>query len=137
MRGSKSSEAPRRLARAAERFADWRRSHEPGTRVPESLWAVAVKLATKYGVSQTTVALRLNYGGLKRRLEARAMEARPRRASSPITTFVELPGPMLAAPGECVIECENAAGSKLRIHLRGGQAPDLLALSGNFWNLQR
>jgi hypothetical protein len=137
MSGRKASEVPRWLAHVAERFADWRRSHEPGTRVPESLWAVAVKLATKCGVSRTAVALKLNYGGLKRRVEGRALEARPRRASSPMPAFVELPGPMLASPAECVIECENAAGAKLRVHLKGGHVLDLLALSGSFWNLQR
>lgn len=136
MRGRKNGAVPRRLARAMVRFSNWRQSHEPGTRIPRHLWAVAVRLASRYGVSRTAVALKLNYGGLKRRVEARTVEARPRRAAGAIPAFVELPGPMLAAPSECLIECENAAGSKMRIHLKGGQAADLVALSGSFWGAQ-
>lgn len=136
MRGGNGSELPRRLTRAAERFASWRRSHGPGTRVPESLWAVAAKLAAKYGVSKTAVALKLNYGGLKRRVEAAARKPTPSPASRSMPAFVEWTGPILAAPAECLIECENAAGSKMRVHLKGGHVPDLLALSSRFWSLE-
>jgi hypothetical protein len=98
---------------------------------------VAVKLAAKYGLSKTAVALKLNYGGLKRRVEARATKPTPQPASRSTPAFVEWTGPILTAPAECVIECENAAGSKMRVHLKGGHVPDLLALSGRFWSLER
>lgn len=51
--------------------------------------------------------------------------------------FVEWPAPPLTAAGECVIEFENDAGSSMRIHLKGRHTPDLVALSGNFWNTRR
>ena len=136
MRGRKNVEVPPRLARAAARFANWRRARELGTRIPESLWALAAELATTYGVCQTAVTLRLDYYGLKKRLESQASQ--PNTPSTPSTrpAFFELAASTLVTPGECVIEFENAAGSRMRVHLKGGQAPDLVALSGSFWNAQ-
>jgi hypothetical protein len=49
-------------------------------------------------------------------------------------TFVEWPASSFPAPTECVIELENAAGSRMRIELKGSHTPDLVALSGTFWN---
>ena len=33
-----------------------------------------------------------------------------------------------------VIELEDVAGSRMRVHLKGYGVPDLLALSRSFWN---
>ena len=133
MRGrKKKGEVPLRLLRAAKRFADWRRARVLGARIPESLWALAVEMATTFGVCQTAAMLRLDYYSLKKRLEAEVSQpdlATPSRHSA----FVELSAATLMAPGECVIEWENAAGAKMRVHLKGAQSPDLVALSGSFW----
>jgi hypothetical protein len=32
-----------------------------------------------------------------------------------------------------MLELEDAGGAKLRVHLKGFEAPDLAALSGSFW----
>ena len=56
----------------------------------------------------------------------------PRSAGRP--AFVELPAAMLALPGECVLEFENAVGAKLRVHLKGATIPDLVALGRSLWN---
>ena len=136
MRGRKNVEVPPRLARAAARFANWRRARELGTRIPPSLWALAAELATTYGVCQTSVTLRLDYYGLKKRLAAKASQPTTPSTPSPRPAFFELAASTLVTPGECVIEFENAAGSRMRVHLKGGQAPDLVALSGSFWNAQ-
>ena len=133
MRGQKKGRAPRGLLRAAKRFADWRRTRALGARIPESLWTLAVELATTYGVCQTAVMLRLDYYGLKKRLEAKVSQPDPLAAPSQRPKFVELAASTLVAPGECVIEWENAAGAKMRVHLKGTQTPDLVALSGSFW----
>jgi hypothetical protein len=50
------------------------------------------------------------------------------------STFVELPSSALSIMSECVIELEDAAGSRMRVQLKGQNAPDLLALSRSFWN---
>lgn len=137
MLGRKNGEVPPRLSRAAARFAKWRRTRALGTRIPESLWALAVELATSYGVCPTAATLKLNYYDLKKRVAANASPSGRSDASSPSPTFIELAGPTLGTSGEWVIECENAAGSKLRIHLKGSHVPDLLALSGSLWNSSR
>lgn len=136
MRGRKNVKVSSRLSRAAVRFVDWRRTRAVGARIPEFLWKLAVKLATTYGVAQTAMTLKLDYYGLKKRVEAKASQAGARRASNPTPAFVELAASTLATPGECVIELENAEGARMRVHLKGGHVPDLVALSGSFWNAQ-
>lgn len=136
MRDGKNG-VPPRLSRAAARFAEWRRARVVGARIPASLWASAVKLATVYGVCRTAAVLRLDYYGLKRRVEAKASIAAPEAASGQPPAFVEWPVSVLGSGGECVIELENAAGAKMRVQLKGMHAPDLLALSDSFWNTRQ
>ena len=52
---------PAELARAAARWAQWRRTPELGARIPRSLWKLTIELATRYGVSKTAIALRVDY----------------------------------------------------------------------------
>ena len=127
----RGSQVPPRLKRAAERFAAWRRTRKVGMRIPEPLWRLASRLAVAYGVCRTASELGLDYYGLKRRVEEQASPAQ-RSAGRP--AFVELPASTLALAGECILELENAAGSKMRVHLRGGAMPDLAALGRSFWN---
>jgi hypothetical protein len=97
------------------------------------LWGLAVELATTYGVSQTARTLKVDYYALKRRLQPSASQSGPRESVSQKPAFVEVAASTLVTPGECVIEWENAAGARMRVHLKGLQAPDLVALSGSFW----
>ena len=48
--------------------------------------------------------------------------------------FWELPLPASAGDCECTLELEDAAGAKMRVHLKGVATPDLAALSRSFWN---
>ncbi len=129
----RGSRVPPRLKRAAARFAVWRRTREVGMRIPEPLWRLASRLAVAYGVCRTASELGLNYYGLKRRVEEQASPAH-RSAGRP--AFLELPASTLALAGECILEFENAVGSKLRVHLKGGAIPDLVALGRSFWNAE-
>lgn len=135
MGSRKKRELPPRLARAVVRFAKWRGARAAGTRIPQSLWALAVELASTYGVCQTAGALRLDYYHLKKRVAAQSSRSGP--ALPPPPLFVELPASTMSPPGECVIEWENSTGSRMRVHLKGGQTPDLVALSGSFWSGQQ
>ena len=128
MGGRKRCEVPASLARGRERFESWRRARKIGTRIPERLWTLAVKLANAHGLNRAAAELRLDYYALKKRVEA--AKARSRSATS---AFVELPPPPPAIAGECVIEFEDAAGACLRVHLKGCDAPDLVALGRGFW----
>ena len=100
-----------------------------GARIPERLWTLAVKLAVAHGLNRTASALRLDYYTLKRRVESTNSHA---RSATPV--FVELSPPPVAAPRECVIEFEDNLGASMRVHLRGCEVPDLLALGRSFWS---
>ena len=123
-------EVPSSLTRLGQRFVTWRKTRSPGARIPESLWNSAVKMAGKYGVSPTARALKLDYYSLKKRADAASR-------SVPTPTFVELPSAALSvssASSECVIQWEDAAGARMRVHVKGQNLPDVLALSRSFWN---
>jgi hypothetical protein len=104
------------------------------TRIPEPLWASAVKLAGKYGIHRTAKALRVDYYALKKRVEgAPAAIASKTPTEVARAPFLELPAAPWVGSGECTLELEDAGGAKLRVHLKGFEAPDLAALSRNFW----
>lgn len=117
------------LTRAAWTFGQWRRTHPYRSRIPRSLWDLAVELADHHGVSRTATALKLGYYDLKRRVAERIV---PNDAGTP-ATFVEI-GPTSPAVGcECTIDLQKRDGSRMRIELKGASAPDLAAVSRGFW----
>ena len=123
---------PARLERLRRRFERWRGTHKARSRIPEPLWASAVKMAGTYGLNRTARALRLDYYAFKKRIErqpATALNSSERAAS----TFLELPLPASAGACECTLELENAGGATMRVHLKGVATPDLAALSRSFW----
>jgi len=128
MGGRKQREVPTPLARGRDRFEAWRRVRKSGTRIPERLWTLAVKLAGAHGLNRAASVLRLDYYSLKKRVESANAHAR-----STTSAFVELPSPPPAIAGECVIEFEDATGGRLRVHLKGCDTPDLVALGRGFW----
>ena len=138
----KPRDLPARLAGLRRRFEDWRRTHKARSRIPDSLWGSAVKMAGVYGLHRTARALRLDYYALKKRVEqetfvndmASISATGPKRKL--VTPFLELVPPLSAGVGECIMEWENAAGAKMRVHLKGVAPPDLAALSRSFWNPQ-
>ena len=123
---------PPRLEDLQRRFQHWRQSHQARSRLPDALWASAVKMAGSYGLNRTAKALRLDYYSLKRRLEARTAVAIADRSEPAVATFLELTPTV--GPGECTVELEDSGGAKMRVHLKGFAAPDLAALSRSFWN---
>ena len=131
---------PARLKGLRRRFERWRRTRKVRTRIPEPLWASAVKLADRYGIHRTAKALRIDYYALKKRVEQNAVNAGaqqgPATASkmAAAAEFLELPAAAWPGCGECTLESEDAGGAKLRVHLKGFAAPDLAALSRSFWN---
>jgi hypothetical protein len=130
MKNPSKSTVPARLDRGRKRFETWRRKHKTRCRLPEPLWTAAVKLAREYGVNRTARTLRLDYNGLKKRMAATASES----SSAAPVPFVQLLGSELTTATECVMECEDAHGTKLRLHIRGPQLPDLATLIGTLWN---
>lgn len=124
----KRAELPSSLLRLEKQFAEWRKNRQRGERIPRRLWNSAASIAQKHGVNQTATVLKLEYYALKRRVDERSSEA------SPSTAFLELPPAAFASASECVVEFEDRFGSSMRVHLKGAEVPDLLALSRDFWN---
>ena len=143
MTTKRTRDLPARLEGLRRRFGRWRRTRKVRGRIPEPLWAAAVKLAGRYGIHRTAKALRVDYYALKKRVEEKAAVAGSEdqaaaTASNVLTRaararFLELPAAAWAGSGECTLELEDAGGAKLRVHLKGFEAPDLAALSRSFW----
>jgi hypothetical protein len=124
-----TNQLPEDLARARSRFQAWRRGRrKAGSRIPQPLWALAVRLANAHGVSRTATVLGLDYYGLKKQVEAVAGQA-----SSP--AFVELPS-SLGIGKQCLFELDNGAGATMRVQLMGYDAADVAILSRSFWSGQ-
>lgn len=125
---------PARLEAVRGRFVEWRRARRVRTRIPEPLWAAAVKVAQKYGIHRTSKVLRLDYDRLKRRVEEDSAGQAEVVSKGRAVGFVELPVPLPRSMGECLIEWEDGEGSKMRMHLTGAETPDPAALSRSFWS---
>jgi len=127
---------PTRLERARERFERWRKTRTR-RRIPEALWAQAVQLSGEYGVHRTARALRLNDDKLRHRV--RSAPAPGPRSPGKASGFWELvrSEPLdTAVHGvpECIVELEDACGTKLRVHWKGGRLPDASVLRRTFWS---
>ncbi len=134
MRSRTTQVIPARLEAGRRRFERWRKTRKGHSRIPEPLWTSAVKLAGAYGLCRTARMLGLDYNALKKRINS----ADPQDSSGqePTTAFVELVPPQRACLPECIVELEDPRGAKMRIHLKGAEAPDLAALSRGFWSIE-
>ncbi len=141
-----SSDISKDIQKVLRRLERWRSAHTGRLPIPKRLWAAAVELARKHGVSPTAQALHLEYGKLKRLREAaggvkksraaKTPRAGPRRAQSAAPpTFMELMATPEGGQAECVIELEGRRG-KVRIQWKGTTALDLAGLSRAFWESQ-
>ena len=121
------SDFPAACSRLQRKLAQWRQQRRPRARIPEELWRGAAQLARTHGINRTARALRLDYYSLKQRATALA------GSGMRVPEFVELlPGGLSAPRPECLIEVEDPGGAKLRIHLQGGELPDVAALMRGF-----
>jgi hypothetical protein len=108
-----------------QRELDEFRSTQPHRKkLPETLWQAAVELARQHGVYSVAHPLRLDYVGLKRRLDG--VPDCKKKAAKPV--FVELIADHSATMADCVIEFESSVGSKMRIQWKASTAPDWISL---------
>jgi hypothetical protein len=73
------------------------------SRLPATLWAAAAELAKRHGVNPTARALRLDYTGLRKRVENQGRPKR-KRATTPTPTFMEFVAPGAKAVTNCTVE---------------------------------
>jgi hypothetical protein len=112
------------LEEAKARFEGWRQNRKGKAAIPDELWATAVEVARKEGVSRTSTELRVEWNHLKRRMAA-ASGASPKPAPP---TFVELVPPKARPLPECTLELEGRRG-KLRIQLKNASASFVATLT--------
>ncbi|MBV9157658.1 MAG: hypothetical protein JO097_15440 [Acidobacteriaceae bacterium] len=80
------------LEQLRRRFEEFRNAQPGYKRLPKPLWAAAVELAQRYKVNPTARALRLEYSGLRRRVENQRRPRRKRTAATP-PSFLEFVAP--------------------------------------------
>ncbi len=118
------SPTPEPIAQLQRRFDEFRSTQPHRTKLPETLWQAAVELAREHGLHPVAHPLRLDYMGLKKRLEG--VPGPQKMVAAP--AFVELIASHPATISECVIEFESSIGSKMRIQWKGSSTPDWASL---------
>lgn len=129
MRASRGGELPKDLLRGRSRFQAWRQRRKTRSRIPDTLWALAVRLVKRYGLHPTARALGVDYYSLKKRAEVAASEA-----PVPGPAFVALPPAMVGK--QCLFELNNAAGATLRVQLLGYDTAAVEALARAVWSAE-
>jgi hypothetical protein len=119
-----ASRIPEPIAQLQRRFDEFRSMQPHRTKLPETLWQAAVELAREHGLHPVAHPLRLDYMGLKKRLEA--VPGPQKKVAAP--AFVELIASHPATISEYVIEFESSIGSKMRIQWKGSSTPDWASL---------
>lgn len=117
---SKSTHIPGPIEQLQRQFDEFRSTRPHRTKLPETLWQAAVELARQHGVYSVAHPLRLDYTGLKKRLDG--VPDPKKKSAKP--TFVELVAAHPATMSECVVEFETSIGSKMRIQWKGSSTPD-------------
>ena len=87
---------------------------------------MAVDLAKREGMYQTARALRLDYAGLKKRIENHSPARRKR--STPPPSFMEFIAPGAKPVTDCTVEVETVHGGKLRLNLKAVATTELVNL---------
>ncbi len=119
------------LEKTRRRIARWReRRPYRGAAMPAALWAAAIALARHHGLYTTARTLHVDYGSLKKRLDA----AGAGRVPSP--AFIELPARPTGL-GPCVIDLQVPRGGRMRIEVAGVTMADLVTLTQGAWGRDR
>jgi hypothetical protein len=114
-------------------FEEWRQTRKsPRELIPGNLWAAAIRLCSHYSINHVSRSLHLSYTTLKKKVQGKNPVPKKKKLSSP--TFVELDWQDNFPATECIIEMDNAHGSKMRMSLKGRADLDLLELGKVFWN---
>jgi hypothetical protein len=132
----RTSPVPDSIAELQAELEQFRSSHPPRTKLPQSVWQSATELARCHGIYVVAHSLRLDYSTLKKHVSGSPeVSATPRKRTA--TKFVELIGATRARVDEYVIEFESARGPKMRIHWKAATPPDWAVLLRAWRRLER
>ena len=117
------------IEKVLERFEEWRKTRKRGTKIPEDLWAAAVKLADTYSLTEICQWLKVEFNHLKKRVEH--SQAIVQNSSA---DFVELNLSRIVSGPEYVIEVERPDGARMRISVKGAVDTGLIEAAKTFWS---
>ncbi len=119
------------LSEVKEQFKTWRKTRKSPRPIPKKLWTAAVSLTANYSLSQISRELVVDYSALKKRA---AVKKNAGAASMSPADFIEVNLQPPGAVAECIVEMQDIAGAKMRMHFRGRPDFDLLELAKAFWS---
>lgn len=125
-RVSSSSNVSESMTALQTQLAEFRSTHPPRTRLPQSVWQSAAELARCHGLYVVARSLKLDYCTLRKHVNGSPES--PRRQKKTPPKFVELIGAARHSVDEYLIEFESARGRKLRIHCKSNTPPDWTVL---------
>ena len=124
MNNKSATPIPDAIEQLQRQLDEFRSTRPHRKKLPETLWQAAVELARQHGVYSVAHPLRLDYVGLKKRLDG--VSDPKKKAAKP--AFVELIADHAATMADCVIEFESSIGSKMRFQWKASTAPDWISL---------
>ena len=117
-------------------LTEFRSTHPPRTRLPQSLWHSAADLARCHGLYVVARSLKLDYCTLKKHVSSSPEPAFRGRKKAP-PKFIELIGATRQSADEYLIEFESVRGRKLRIHCKTNTPLNWRALLGAWRRVER
>ena len=113
---------PAELAEVESKFEAWRQQRQGRARIPPALWDAAVALVPAYGATRVSAALRLDFSGLKRRVEQNQRSGEELESKAPPLSFVALPSDLLLAEvhTESNLLLTHPNGATLQMRVPGG-----------------
>jgi len=117
------------LSDVKEQFKTWRKTRKSLRPIPAQLWAAAINLTAKHSISQIAKELVLDSSTLKKRA---AVKKNAGATSMSPAGFIEVNLERPVTVAECIVEMQDIAGAKMRMHFRGKTDFDLIDLAKAF-----
>jgi len=116
-KGQLNPESQQAFEDIKKRFATWRSTTRQGKRkVPEDLWAGAVKLSAWFSLSAIAQALGIDFNALKQRA-LQQQDSRPLEKLPATTEFIELSHPVFPiSQNQQIAEIFSSDGSVLKLY---------------------
>ena len=118
------------LAKVREAFEGWRNSRTGRERIPVDLWQAAVDLSDSLSPCKIAKELRLDYNGLRRRIQERS-------GGTPPPRFLEVRMDQLLCSNQCTVQLRSPAGFELTVHVSTASELQLPHLIDRFLSQSR
>jgi hypothetical protein len=120
------------LKEIQEQFEDWRNTRQKREPIPEALWEAAIGVAQYNPVGRVSRILRLNHRELKKRIRARYGDNFLGVDFG--AGFIEIDSRQLLCPMECIIETQQPAGARMKMHIKSANGFNPVELAKAFWH---